>query len=161
MQSRNPFKITSLPLSLFEPYFKLSDEALAAKNARRYVVGARPGYPCRVSLEDAHIGESVILLPFEHQPVLGPYQSLGPIFVRENAIETVMGRNEIPEMVRHRLLSVRGYTSNHIMNETRVAQGCVLEDSIEALLDNPENAYLHVHNAGPGCFNFSIQRVTD
>ena len=40
------------------------------------------GFPCRVSLEDAPVGEEVLLLPFTHQDSRSPYRASGPIFVR-------------------------------------------------------------------------------
>jgi hypothetical protein len=34
-----------------------------------------PGFPCRVSLQDAEIGEEVILLPYQHHKTNSPYQA--------------------------------------------------------------------------------------
>jgi hypothetical protein len=58
------FRIVGLPLAQFEPAFSLDDNELAQKGARRLMVNAKPGFPCRVSLQDADIGERVILMPF-------------------------------------------------------------------------------------------------
>ena len=51
------FQISALPLETFAPFFDLDDTALAARGARRYVATKKPGFPCRVSLEDAEEGE--------------------------------------------------------------------------------------------------------
>src|SRR5206468_11556117 len=64
----NCFRIVGLPLAKFTPLFSLSESELAQKHARRLIVDAKPGFPCRVSLEDAELGERVILVPFVHQP---------------------------------------------------------------------------------------------
>ena len=34
----------------------------------------KPGFPCRVSLVDAEIGESVLLVNYEHLPAASPYR---------------------------------------------------------------------------------------
>ena len=82
----NSFKLVGLPLEPFSHLFGLSDAELAARNARRVFATAKPGYPCRVSLSDAEIGEELLLLPFEHQAANSPYRSSGPIFVRKAAV---------------------------------------------------------------------------
>jgi len=63
------FRIVGLPLTQFEPLFSLDDHELAQKVARRLIVDAKPGFPCRVSLQDAEIGERVILARFVHHDV--------------------------------------------------------------------------------------------
>ncbi len=160
MEQTTSFKITGLPLDAVTSLFELSDEALVERRAQRCIVDNNPGYPCRVSLRDAEVGEEVILLPFEHQSVDGPYRSLGPIFVRVDAEEVNLKVNEIPVMLRHRLLSVRGYDETDMMCATRVAEGHELDAVILALFADEKIKYLHVHNAGPGCFNCRVDRVS-
>ncbi len=77
------FQIVPLSLKEFLPLFELSDAELAKHRTRRVIVDANPGFPCRVSLEDAEVGERVILLNYTHQPADSPYRATGPIFVRE------------------------------------------------------------------------------
>src|SRR5690348_1908531 len=103
------FRIVGLPLEEFQPLFSLRDQELAQKGARRMTVDAKPGFPCRVSLEDAAIGEKVILIPFVHHDVDSPYRASGPIFVREDAIEADLRVGEIPGLVSSRTMSVRAY----------------------------------------------------
>jgi Protein of unknown function (DUF1203) len=76
-------RYSGLEASQFRPLFVLDDAGLAARGAVR--LKAEPGSPCRISLEDAQPGESLLLLAFEHQAAASPYRSSGPIFVRENA----------------------------------------------------------------------------
>ena len=108
---------------------------------------------------DAPIGERVILTPFRHHDVTSPYQSAGPIFVRENAQTAKLPVNEIPLMFHHRLLSVRAYDEAAMMKHARVVEGRALEETIRDLFTNGSVSYLHVHNAGPGCFNCMVQRA--
>ena len=72
-----------LAASGFSHLFGLSDDALNLRGMRRMIVDAKPGFPCRVTLEDAEPGERVLLLAFEHQPAHSPFRASGPIFVRE------------------------------------------------------------------------------
>ncbi|SPW32236.1 Protein of uncharacterised function (DUF1203) [Elizabethkingia miricola] len=78
------FKIQGLDHKIFSPLFALSDEELAKRNIIRKTVDKANAFPCRISLEDAEIGESVLLLSFEHLKTNSPYNSAGAIFIREN-----------------------------------------------------------------------------
>jgi hypothetical protein len=108
---------------------------------------------------DAPIGETVILTPFQHHDVSSPYQSAGPIFVRETAQTTKPKPNEIPVMFHHRLLSVRAYNEAAMMKAAKVVEGKALQETIRNFFTNSDIAYLHVHNAAPGCFNCMVQRA--
>jgi hypothetical protein len=152
------FQIIAVPRERFTHLFSLSDVELAACGAQRVVVDANPGYPCRVSLVDAAIGERVILTPFVHHDVASPYRSSGPIYVREAAHPTQPGIDEIPIMFRHRLLSVRAYDRDALMRAAQVVAGHGLQDVITELFADPDTAYIHLHNAGPGCFNALVER---
>ncbi len=69
------FRFSGLSPDPFAPLFALSDSELAGRGMTRVVADSKPGYPCRVSLEDAEPGERLILLPFEHQPAHSPYKA--------------------------------------------------------------------------------------
>jgi hypothetical protein len=53
---RTDFQFVALPIERFTHLFSMSDAELASLDARRMVVDARPGFPCRVSLMDAPVG---------------------------------------------------------------------------------------------------------
>src|ERR1700729_3615792 len=105
----NSFRLVGLPAERFSHLFALSDAELTAHDARRVVATKKPGYPCRVSLTDADIGEELLLLPFEHQAANSPYRSSGPIFVRKTAAPARLDAGVVPDYVRTRLISVRAY----------------------------------------------------
>jgi hypothetical protein len=107
---------------------------------------------------DAPVGERVILMPFQHHQANSPYQSAGPIFVRESAHTANPEVNEIPPMFHHRLLSVRAYDEAAMMRAARVVEGKVLEETIRDFFSTPSISYLHIHNAAPGCFNCAVER---
>lgn len=153
------FRISALPLAPFQPFFALPDDALLARGARRCVADEKPGFPCRVSLEDATPGERLILLNFEHQPALSPYRASGPIFVREAARQAAPEVGEVPESLRLRLLSVRAYDAADLIAEAEVVEGREFEPLVARLLDDESVAYLHVHYARRGCYAARVDRA--
>ncbi|HRE63732.1 MAG TPA: DUF1203 domain-containing protein [Ferruginibacter sp.] len=153
------FRLKSLPYHEFKNLFTLTDSALKKMGATRMLVDKFPGFPCRVSLQDAEPGEEVILLPYQHHKTNSPYQASGPIFVRKVAATAVLNTNEIPVMFNHRLLSLRGYDKNGIMKAAEVIEGNTLKEKLHQLFDNENIAYIHIHNARPGCYNCLVERV--
>ncbi len=153
------YVVRGLPLEDFRPLFGLSEEALSARGAKRYVADAKPGFPCRVTLQDAEPGETLLLLNWRHQDSDTPYRSDGPIFVNESARATFEARNEIPEQQRSRLLSVRAYDDAGWMHAADVVDGAALEAKIEKFFADPKIGYLLVHNARRGCYACRIDRA--
>ncbi|MBK8725538.1 MAG: DUF1203 domain-containing protein [Holophagaceae bacterium] len=137
----------------------MDDAELARHGARRRVAQEQPGYPCRVSLEDAEVGATLILLPFEHHPVDTPYRASGPIYVREGATQANPAVNEVPGQLRRRQLSVRAYSARGMMRDAAVVEGTDLETAITRLFEDPKVAYLHLHNAKPGCYAARVDRA--
>jgi len=143
----------------FGRYFDMTEDALHAMNARIMVVDAHPGFPCRVSLTDAAIGETVLLISIAHQEAASPYRASGPVFVRQGAVTAAPAVNEIPLMFRHRLLSLRAYDPANMMVGATVVPGTELERAIRELFAQERVSYLHIHNAAPGCYNCSVVRA--
>lgn len=153
------FRITGLPLNEFAPLFSLSDQQLAARDAVRVVADERPVYPCRVSLQDAKAGESLILLNYEHLPVASPYRSRHAIYVRESATEAALEVNEVPALLRPRLLSLRAFDGRGMLRAADVLPGTDIERGIEEMLANTAVEYLHIHYAKPGCYAARLDRA--
>ncbi len=153
------FQIVGLPVDAFSPLFSLTDRELGELNVRRMVATEKPGFPCRVSLADAEIGEELLLLPYEHQPAQSPFRASGPIFVRQTARQHALAVDEITDYVRLRLLSVRAYDSAHLMVDAAVCQGADVAASILRMFDNLQVAYIHLHNANRGCFSCRVNRA--
>jgi hypothetical protein len=143
----------------FTPLFDLSDEELLAMGARRVRVEEKPGTPCRVSLVDAEVGETALLLPFTHHDVTSPYRASGPIFVRRNAQTATPAVGEVPAFLGHRLLSVRAYDGAAMMVSAEVVNGSDLAAAIRRLFAEERVSYLHIHNARPGCYNCQVIRA--
>lgn len=153
------FQIHSLPKEEFSFLFNLSEEELASQNACREIVKSSPGTPCRVSMADAKVGETVILLNYDHQPAESPFKASHAIFVRENAEQAELKPNSIPEVIAIRLISVRLFNAEHMMIDANVVEGKHLEDEINNAFSNNEVAYIHLHYAKPGCFAAKVTKV--
>ncbi len=153
------FLISALPLTKFAHLFDLSDEELLTHGAMRSIVDENPGTPCRVSLEDAAVGESVLLVNYQHQSAATPYQSSYAIFVRENASEVKLQPNVVPEQLLSRLLSVRAFDQDHLLIDADVCDGVALADVIERFFSSSAVSYLHVHNAKQGCYAARVDRT--
>jgi hypothetical protein len=123
--------------------------------AVRIVADKPNSFPCRRCLHDAEPGEAMLLLSYE--PFLGasPYAGPGPIYVHERDCKPFAGEG-LPEQLTRRLLSVRAYDERHMLVDAEVTEGAELEAVADRLLGG-EAAYLHVHNARPGCFAARIE----
>ncbi len=153
------FQISALSANKFSHLIGLDDESLAKHGARRMQVDSKPGYPCRVTLEDAEIGESVLLLNYEHLAVDSPYRSTHAIFVREGLTTCPPIVNQIPEQLRIRLLSIRAFDADGMMVDADVVHGKESEAVIKRLLKDQRVDYLHIHNAKPGCYAARVDRL--
>ena len=151
------FRIAGVEPERFAHLFTASEAELAAAGARR-VVADGPGFPCRVSLIDAAAGEELVLVPFRHHDVESPYRASGPVYVRRDARAAARFADEVPEVLLRRLLSVRAYDQRGDLVEAEVVPGAELAPLIERWFARGEIAYLHAHNARPGCFAARIDR---
>jgi len=152
------FKINPLNKDVFSRFWRMSTPELNAIGAYLFNADECPCYPCRVSLTDAQVGERVLALSYEHHPQNSPYRATGPIFIRANAQTATLTDNEVPDMLKHRLLSLRGYNDKHLMIEAETMMGTDLEVGIAKQFSNSSVSYIHLHNAAPGCFNCSVTR---
>lgn len=153
------FQIHALPAEQFATFFAMTDPELEAVNARRMVVEAKPGTPCRVSLADADVGDTVLLLNYRHQPADTPYQATHAIFVRQGAQQARPEAGEIPEAIRSRLISVRSYDDAHMMIGADVYGGDRLASVLAVAFEDERVSYIHLHNAKPGCFAALVTRA--
>jgi Protein of unknown function (DUF1203) len=151
------FRITGLDPAPFVHLHALSDDELVALNMRRVRVTEKPAAPCRISLDDAEIGESVLLLNHTHQGADTPYHQQGPIFVRETH-NRFDGLGVIPPALRRRTLSIRAFDADHLMIEADLSEGVEAAALIESFLANESVAYIHAHYARRGCFAALVTR---
>jgi hypothetical protein len=153
------FRIVGLDPTAFEPLFALPDAELAARGMRRVHADADFGFPCRASLADAAAGEELLLLPWRHHDVASPYRASGPIYVRRGARAAQLAPGEVPAYVTRRLMSLRAYDREGLMRAAEVVDGAQVAASLEGLLADPAVAYVHLHNARPGCYSCAALRA--
>ena len=177
------FRNSGLAAQPFAHLYGLDDEALARHNARRYVADTQPGFPCRVTLEDALPGERVLLVHHVHQPAATPFQASHAIYVREDALAPrdmshdslhcaapaaseaaatatpATFDDEVPASLRDRTLSLRAFDAEGMMIDADLTEGPDVETLIERLLARKETAYVHAHYARRGCYAALIERV--
>ena len=155
----NNFRIKALSADKFSALFNLEDKELSEIGAIRMIVDSNPGFPCRISLEDAEMGEEVILFTFTHHECSSPYQASGAIFIRKNVATAELAINEVPKMLKHRLLSLRAYDEIGMMRDAQTIEGHRASDTINLIFNNKNISYIHIHNAIPGCYNCLVERV--
>ena len=152
------YRIIGLDPAPFRDLPFLADAALAERGVQRVRVEKKPSAPCRISLDDAEVGESVLLLNHDHQPANTPYRQQGPIFVRETE-ERFERVGVIPPALARRTLSLRGFDEEDMMIEADLVEGAEAAGLIERLFANPRVAYIHAHYARRGCFAALIERA--
>ena len=153
------FRVTGLSPEPFRHLYGLSDDELAAHGAKRYVAGEDGGFPDRIEMRDARPGESLFLLNHLYQPADTPYRGSHAIFVLEGAEQSYDRIDEIPEVMRTRLLSLRAFDNAGMMLDGEVVEGRQIEGVIERFFANPDVDYIHVHNARRGCYSGRIDRA--
>ena len=153
------FRISGLSPEPFRHLYGLSNEELEREGVKRYVADKRPGFPDRIEMRDADIGQRLLLLNHVCQPADTPYRATHAIFIREGAEETYDRIDEVPQVMRIRLLSLRAYDSSDMMVDADVVDGREIETIIGRLFGNTQVAYIHAHNAKRGCYSGRIERV--
>lgn len=152
------YRIQGLARESFLPLFGMDDAELAARNARRVTADSDAGFPCRIGLDDARIGESLILLNFASHDVPTPFRTTYAIYVRENAGEPPCFVDAMPPCLDRRTLGLRGFDAAGMLRAATLAMPGEADRAARALLGTPEVASIHAHNATHGCFLALIER---
>ena len=152
-------RITGLRADDFKHLYGLPDAELKHHGAIRFTVDASPGFPDRIEMREGEIGETMLLVNHLYQPSHSPYRASHAIFVREGATETYNGINQIPEVMRNRLLSLRAFDTNGMMLDADVVDGKNIEQTIHKFFLNDEISYIQAHNAKRGCYSGRIERA--
>jgi len=121
-------------------------------------VTEKPSFPCRVSLTDRDIGESVLLLNHVSHDVANPYRASHAIFISEGAQDAAEFLDEIAPVFASRVLSLRGFDRAGMMVDAILTQPGEADAGIRKLFANPNIETIHAHNATRGCFSAKIER---
>jgi hypothetical protein len=153
------YQITGLDPSPFAHLVGLSDEQLAAHGAVRMTANKRPSFPCRVTLDDAEIGETLLLVNHCSHEGNNPYRATHAIFVSEDATKPASYADEIPPALDRRILSLRAFDADGMMTDAAMAQPGEADEVIRRLLADPQVDHIDAHNAIRGCFAARVERA--
>jgi Protein of unknown function (DUF1203) len=153
------FQITALGHQRFARLFAMPDDELAANLATRMMATEKPGFPCRVSLADAEVGDEVMLVNYQHQEGASPYRAAHAIFVRKGVEQAHPARNEVPELLRTRMLSLRAFDSQAMIVGADLVDGKDLGPALDSLLADETADYVHIHYAKVGCYAARAERA--
>lgn len=151
------FTINGLDPEEFKHLAALSEDALAARGIIAKIADAVPGFPCRVTLEDAEPGERVLLLNYESHKVDTPYRSSYAIYIRQGADAPAVYENELPPVFANRPIALRIFDKDAMLIGADMGVNGELKTKIETALTRPGASYIHAHNAMHGCFAAEIR----
>jgi hypothetical protein len=137
--------------------FGMSEEELAQRNVVRMTVDS-PTYPCRVSLTDRELGETVLLLNHVSHDVVNPYRASHAVFVAEVEQEAAEFVDRVPPVFKTRVMSLRGFDASGMMAGALLTQPGEADAGIRTLFADPAIETIHAHNATRGCFSARIER---
>lgn len=152
------FVISGLSPEEFQSLYDLPEAALAERGVVRRVADQRPGYPCRITLEDAAPGERVLLLNYESHKAPTPYRSAYAIYVREGAREARTFVDEIPPVFQRRPLALRHFDRQGMLVGASLVMDGAVREAIVSAFEALATDYVDVHNAAHGCFAARVRR---
>jgi hypothetical protein len=153
------YKITGLEPSIFSHLFGLDDEELAAHGAVRMIADAKPSFPCRITLDDAEVGEALLLVNHVSHDGDNPYRASHAIFVSESGGRAAVYEDEIPPALERRILSLRAFDNDGMMVDAALAQPGEADGAVRRLLANEWVDHIDAHNATRGCFAARVERA--
>jgi uncharacterized protein DUF1203 len=117
--------------------------------------------PCRHCLRITQPGERLVVFaycPFENS---GPYAEVGPVFVHADRCESYDDRNRFPDDFRQRVLTMRGYNQDGLIEAAELSGSGNPEALIEHLFSNERVRFIHVRNPAWGCYDFRVDRHSE
>jgi hypothetical protein len=137
----------------------LSEKELAAHGAVRMTANGQPTFPCRIQLDDARAGESLLLVNHVSHDGNNPYRASHAIFVSESALEAASYDDEIPPALDRRILSLRAFDSDGMMVDAALAQPGEADPVVRRMLAMENVDHVDAHTAIRGCFMARAERV--
>jgi hypothetical protein len=153
------FKISGLDPAQFHFLYGLTDRELETNHVKRVIASDDTGFPERVELREARKGESLLLLNYVHQPIVGPYRSSHAILIREGARAAYEAVNEVPQVIRSRVMSLRAFDDHGCLDSALLVPGTQVEHAVEQIFCRRAVAYIHAHYAAYGCYAARIDRA--
>lgn len=124
----------------------------------RVRASGKPGFPCRVTLEDAEPGEELLLFHHVSHDVDSPYWSSYAIYARTGATIAAHYVDAVPPIFLGRPLGMRAFGTDAMLKTACLSMPGEADKSIRQLFELDEIAYIDVHNAAHGCFAARVER---
>ncbi|MGA9867621.1 MAG: DUF1203 domain-containing protein [Acetobacteraceae bacterium] len=140
--------------------FRASGRDDQDNDLRRRSPGPDSNCPCRHCLQYARAGQVVLLGSYNLPRPTGVYWTPSPIFVHADSCPHYERINDIPEIVRGSLVSVRAYDAEDqcLYDLGQVSEGTVVDVPLRRALDDPRTAFVNIHTAKPGCMLCRVER---
>lgn len=117
------------------------------------------GNPCRCCLTDIAEGADMLIAAHRPFPDLQPYAETGPIFLCADCERREASGEAPPSVAQRPEFLVKAYTQAHrIHSPGDVRRTASLAAECEALLANPEIAYVDLRSAANNCFICRVER---
>ena len=152
------YRISGLEPSQFAHLVGLSDEELERHGAARMTANGQPTFPCRIQLDDAKAGETLLLVNHVSHDGNNPYRASHAIFVSETAVEPAAYDSEIPPALDRRILSLRAFDRRGMMIDAALVQPGEADLAIRRMLTNDAVDHIDAHTAIRGCFMARAER---
>jgi uncharacterized protein DUF1203 len=140
--------------------FRATGRDDAGNDLRRREPGPDSRCPCRHCLGYGESGQTMLLGSYNLPRPLGVYWTPSPIFVHAGRCTQYDRVNELPEIVRGALVSVRAYDADDqcLYELGQVSDGAEVDAPLRRALDDPRTAFVNIHTAKPGCLLCRVER---
>ena len=130
-------------------------------NMLRRVVSDGQGAPCRHCLRNARAGETMLLGSYNLPGPLGIYWTPSPIFLHADPCPRYDAENDIPDVVRSSLVSVRSYDVDDqcIYDLGQAVEGTLVDPVLARAVADPRTKFVNIHTARPGCLLCRVERA--
>jgi len=155
------FIVRGLSAEPFKHLFGKSDAQLLQLGVLPCIADCSPGFPDRIEMRDAEIGERMLLLNHVSMEIPSPYRATHAIYVRDGATERYEAVDVIPSVMSSRMLSLRAFDNKGMILDAELATGEQVVSSALGLLSNEMVQHIDVHNAARGCYSGRIERFED
>ena len=116
--------------------------------------------PCRHCLREAGAGETMLLGSYYLPGPTGIYWTPSPIFLHAESCDAYTGTDEIAEIVRSRMVSVRAYDAAQmcLYDLGHATDGAGIDPFLARAMADPRTSFVNIHTAKPGCMLCRVER---
>ena len=118
------------------------------------------GAPCRHCLRRGAAGDMMLLGSYNLPGPTGIYWTPSPIFVHAEPCDAYAAADDIPEIIRNSLVSVRAYDAAQmcLYDLGQAIEGAAVDPFLARAMADPRTSFVNVHTAKPGCMLCRVER---